>query len=175
MAAATTAAVLPKRPRSKYLPIGVKVRVVMPLVFERCGYPLGIGDIQAQRGDEVAKLVNAAAKAADLDIHAHGVYEHLCKAVCLSVLHKEKFGGTQRVIKQREDERYRNATGEVVAKRYVRTGVRVEGRSYGTVDGYEYDPPYLENVKTHCVYTLRLDSFIETLDILADNCVEITE
>jgi hypothetical protein len=63
------------------------------------------------------------------------------------------WGGRDRRIHTHRFEEYAGANFTVQGVRFVKTGEYMPGRFYGTYDGYEEDPPYLGNEKTHRILT----------------------
>jgi|SRR6185369_1571433 len=149
--------------RRKYARIGEKVRVIANKDFERCGYPLTTLDIQNKYSKEIAEMVDKIGAAIGVDIWSDRSRLGNClhKGLASYFLNKDKFGGPERKIYERDRAEYEfNIAGKegiVTARKFVKTGTRIPGHSYTSYEGErDYDPPYLHNEKTHCIYTLEI-------------------
>jgi hypothetical protein len=178
---------------AKYAAVGDKVKIVVPEIFKRCGYALTAEVLRSTRTQEIDNKVQAAAqviaekpkpdagvKLCDpydvVDRHTRGL---LTKAVCSYIMNNEGWGGRERKIYEEHGEHLRGAVCTVESKRFVRTGTYTHGRVCGSYyDEPEWEPPYLDGVKTHCVYTLTVDnpashSWEYSVDVVASNCEKL--
>lgn len=142
--------------REKPIRRGDVVRIVNPEIFVRCGYPIDYKE-ESQRIAEEKKLE------IELFFHALGLgtpteeeIKRVANAVTYSSLQHKRFGGNERKIYTKRDPELEGLVAEVTDVRLVKTGVRVPGRFYS--GGYwgedEYEPPFLDEVKTHRILTL---------------------
>lgn len=164
---------------SKYLKVGDRVQIITPKQFIRVGYPLCSENVRDLYADEVGERVHLLRQAmhkngSDID---HKVSSLLEQAVCFQILAEKKFGGRERQVFEIACPELLNAFGVVTKRRFVKTGTYVAGRMYGSYDECEYEPAYLENSKTHCIYhvglDLPVDFFQQNVDVLATNCVAV--
>lgn len=146
--------------RKKPWNIGEIVKVTNPLVFVRCGYPLGISDgIEAVKKEHNTALLDLMSK-----ISGHGPrlfsvpdylhhepfkgYTKIVKELAFLWLRRKQFGGCQRTIHTRKVESVISRGGlyKIKTIRFVKTGTRYEG-------GGE-DRPYLDVKGTHRIIGL---------------------
>jgi hypothetical protein len=173
--------------KSKYAKIGQMVRVITPKIFIRAGYPLTSRILLQTRKAEVDAMVVKAAEAMGMYILPpeiefsiedpierldHWVVRNLRQAVCCYLLRKEGFGGSERQVFEREVPNMTGATGKVLGKRTVKTGVH-----FGPCGGYDnfnneyyYEPGGLTNEKTHVVYDVQFESYnlIHNIELLQE-------
>ena len=159
--------------KRKYLPLGAKVRVVTPKVFVRCGYPLNFDEVSRKFSDEITERINKASYAAKLNQDDRYVSKYLFKAVVCDILKREKFGGLERQIFEEEEKHIEGAIGFISGKKFVKTGKYERGYQSYDGDG-DWDPAYLSDEKTHCIYTLELTNrSLSYLQVRAIYCEEI--
>ena len=168
---------------TKYLPLGTKVKIIEGKRFIRCGYPLNFEVVRALHAEEITKKINDMALAADLSgaraksraLEIAGikctleeplelnekVRKSLENAVCYDIIRRENFGGCRRAVYEEDDPNLVGVVADIVGKKLVKTGIRYGGYDGGWgYDGdYDYEPPSLEDVETHCVYTLECCSY----------------
>jgi len=169
----------------KYARVGEKVRILVPKEFDRCGYPLTMFDVAEKFRDEIRVKMETVRQAlgmnAELDVWTNRSHfdMHLEKALCSLILNREGFGGKERSVYERDlndhdwEPKLTNREAVVLGRKRVQTGTRVPGSGGYSYDGdYDYDPPYLENMKVHCVYTLDIGTGgrKQPFQILANNC-----
>ena len=158
-----------------------KVRIINPIIFIRCGYPLGIEDmrkeIEEYYGTVIDDLYRSVQKGDKLMLRdANGKYEDgafikveypTCKenhnhneiinALAYSRLKAKKFGGTTRSLHTKVMEELRGKETTVDAIKIVQTGEYFPnsgGYDYWS-GGYEYEPAGLTDVKSHKILTLN--------------------
>lgn len=184
--------------KTKYARVGEQVKFVTPMVFVRVGYPLTLDDISEKFKGEVGDLLTKLGKVFDdhvkTDLKDIGlislghqftdnfVQRALHNAACAFLLRRERFGGDERKIYQREigydDADIAGEMGTVVGKRMVRTGCYspATGGNWSYDDYNEYEPAYLDDSTTHCIYTVEftLKSGVKShYKILASNCERV--
>lgn len=144
-----------------------RVEIVEPLVFVRCGYPMSWDETYNQLTETYESQIIT-----DLDGLARGYIsagwpEHLARSLpnaysdiihhlTKAHLNKNRYGGNERAIHTRLDERFRGKIARVMGKRVVKTGRYRKGygpSGYGDDDGA---PPTLENVKTHVILEVEM-------------------
>ena len=161
--------------RVKFAEIGQQVRIVTPRYFVRCGYPLCADDVTIKFRDEVDQLTSLAAKAIgavkrDGSVH-YDIEKRLKSAVVSMIMRRERFGGNERRVYELESPEMMGLTAKVTAKKMHQTGTYSKGYYHSTMDGPEYDPPTLESIHTHCIYTVEFTSVLRwPVRIDAVNC-----
>jgi len=161
----------------KIIRIGDRVRIVNPLIFIRCGYPLCKDDIRPNiiknYGDVISELVRCVSQGEEFIIkniendNEPGVYEDyvalphkeqrvndsIVEELTFIQLASKQYGGDERSIHTRLEEKYRNKLFQVAGIKYVKTGRYVGGGCFSSYD--DYDPPCLTNSRTHKVLSLK--------------------
>lgn len=177
------------RSKSTYK-IGSQVRIINPVFFERCGYPISIEmeieSIKKEHGNQICDFIRSLTKSpveiADMKaLDFRGVnpqtFDKIIMAIAYDSLKAKKFGGRTRSVHTKARPEYLNQTAHISRMFRCKTGEYVPGHSYSTMDGYEYDPPYLGNEKTHCIFELdrihRVE--IEPLKIESVNVELVTQ
>lgn len=165
-----------------------EVIIVEPLIFQRAGYPLSYAEtiqrIDDIYGRQVADSLNSLCHpTATMGWPAHlvGVWPGLLNEVLHDMTKAELahhgYGGRDRTIHAKADERFRGKKGRVIGKRVVKTGRRVP-RSSGVCpwdDGGGYEPPYLSNVKSHVILELEVWLEERTAMFASPETIEIEE
>jgi hypothetical protein len=163
--------------------VGDRVRIVNPQVFIRCGYPKSldqsIKEVEEKYNEVLTKFMKElglsvfSSRLPHTDRILSRVYEQVRLAVAYAKLREEKFGGKQRSVHTENRPELAGVTRFVMGIFYVKSGVYCPGSCYG---GYgweeDYDPPVLDEQKTHKI--LRL-SFMPEICIEATNVVKITK
>lgn len=162
-----------------------EVRIVEPAVVVRVGYPL----TKQEALDAVEKEFNQKIHAFMCEVGAAQVddvffnspeydprlYGDLINALAGHWLRQKGYGGKERKIYTERDERILHSTWRVLSKRTVKTGIYNHGGYSGGYDGEpDYDPPYLENEKTHVLLALEPTTLYEgpwRIEIEAANVV----
>lgn len=177
--------------KTKYAKVGDKVRVVIPKMFIRCGYPLTGQIVYEKYTEEIARAVSACdialQQAFNTPIEVDGITlagssfssgyasRLLEKAAISYKMEQLNWGGSSREVYQKEYPELRDVELTVVDKRRVQTGTRHDGYyRYSYYGDGDYGPPYLEIEKTYVVYKVDdSDLFrfqIPETEILAENC-----
>lgn len=152
---------------------GDKVKIITPNMFIRCGYPFSLDDARKEIDDKHRDKINEF-------LHSFGfgkplilfekeirsvdnkglpeddpVYRKVRDAIAYELVRSRKFGGRERSIHTRYEKECEGKIFKVEYINYVHTGTYHDG--YFSRGGYydppEYDPPYLENEKTHKILT----------------------
>jgi len=161
------------------------VKIIKPDLFLRCGYPLSLKDmvreIDAHYGEIIEDLVYSVGKGdkfmrrnekgfyedgvnlipalkikSESDVRNNPRYEIL-KMFAYPRLVAKQFGGNQRTIHTEYHEELKDRVTTVYNINFVKTGIRQPSwRSGNMYDGYEYEPPYLENQETHKILELAI-------------------
>ena len=183
----------------KYAIAGETVKIVKPLQFIRCGYPLSIKGIMDSECLEIEKDVARMFAALDrkpippdvpepdlkddssvdkwlIDLSASDVpnmsatlHGMLCVAAAAYRLEKANFGGKERKIFETSQGCFEEGQEWTVVSRKTVKTGVRYPASCYREDDYE--PGGLDNEKTHCVYTVS--RFGHKAKILATNCKKI--
>lgn len=139
------------------------IRIVNPVFFERCGYPLCLeteaSKLTTEKRESIGKFMNDhGIPSSFLEQSAiyNKVFDKIVSALAYGILHHKRFGGRTRSIHTKERPKYKGTTAAIVRMFRCKTGEYVPGRPYSNLDGDEYDPPYLDNEKTHQIFELDL-------------------
>jgi len=160
------------RKRKHVYKVGDIVRITNPLFVVRVGYPWNkqyvIENIITPEQRKVldtmleAFELQAPEGYAQLDVPSgivEKIRENIVDELAYGLLHKHRYGGRIRQIHTEVKEKWKDKPARVIGKRVVKTGEYIPG--HGGYDyysgGYDYDPPYLGNEKTHVL--LKLDIF----------------
>lgn len=142
------------------------VKIANPQFFVRCGYPLCKKDAyKALDEGEVGKRVKELLKSLKMESHIRaypGVseamtwdYRKILDVFASGWLYQRNFGGPERTIHTKEIPELKDKVFRIVAQKFCKTGIRKSGTGCG---GYwesdDYDPPYLDDVKTHRILAL---------------------
>lgn len=147
---------------------GAKVKIVVPKFFVRCGYPLCLEDetnsmIEAKQKEIEAFVLSIVRPDVPAGLlpgpkrsHVeHGTMTKIAKALAYESMKNRKFGGRTRAIFTKDYPECAGAVARIASSRFVKTGEYVPGHHYCTMDGDDYDPPYLDNEKTHRILGLE--------------------
>jgi len=147
-----------------------KVKIINPSVFLRCGYPLNRQMVKDKMTAEQKELIaTMVRKFGPNDFES--VNEKVLDVMSGVILENERWGGRERSIHTELRPYLINTIGWVRSKRTVKTGsYRSGGVSRDYYSGYDdYDPPYLENEKTHIILSINVNTetglFGETIEI----------
>lgn len=153
-----------------------RVRVIIPRVFERCGYPMSIQDAREEisKMREGDKLIYDLIQSFGIDIRYGNVYGKIVNALAYGLLHTRGFGGPERTIHTVERPEIKGQIYRVTDKFVVKTGIYRRGSS----DPEDPEGPSLRNVKTHTI--LRVESIdagfnYDYFSIEATNVERVTE
>lgn len=160
--------------------VGDQVKIIVPNVFVRCGYPLTVQKVKdevitKEQKDAIITMLKAfdihyneyiADLALTLNYNTSGTeaYDKVLHTLSMEVLRQKKWGGRDRKIYIKPEPEYLNRVCNVISKRVVKTGTYTSGGGgYSSYDGdWEYEPPYLSNEKTHVI----LKVYVDTLDLI---------
>lgn len=142
------------------------VKVIEPAIVIRVGYPLTKNDALNAAEKEYGEKIHAfmceigAAQPDDpfLNFPEYDpcLYGDLLNAVSSYWLKQKNYGGRERKIYTETDERIKETTWRVLSKRTVKTGIYNRGGYSGGWDGEpDYDPPYLQDERTHVLLALE--------------------
>lgn len=159
------------------------VKVVKPDVVVRVGYPLtkemALDVVEKEYSDKIHNFMYSvgAAEAGDQFFNSPEydprLYGDLLNAMASRYLRVMEYGGKERKIYTETDERILATDWRVLGKRVVKTGTYNKGGYSGGYDGEpDYDPPYLENERTHVLLALEPTTLIEgpwRIEIAATN------
>jgi hypothetical protein len=168
---------------------GDLVRVVTPLAFVRCGYPLDPGEVNDKMRREHMRRVRDFLNLDGLpDLDPAGFLDDSwmdARAVNLAVralasqhLAKHGFGGRERTIHTVEMPDIKGKVFKVTGWQFNKTGDYYPPSHYGGGwDGpAEYEPGGLTNVETHKVLHLQAtDGTFKTLKIEARHVEKVTD
>lgn len=137
-----------------------RVKIINPLIFVRCGYPLTIDIVkdtvitQEQKDAIITMLKSFGINYVDGDAYDKILYE-----MARIVLRQLEWGGVERKIYTTFRPDLINVTCQVVSKRVVKTGVHESGGGWtssywGEVD---YEPPCLMNEQSHVILEIYTD------------------
>lgn len=169
----------------KIIRIGDVVCIDNPEMFIRCGYPLSLDDackeVEEKFGRVIEDLIHSVqcldefVPADEKGVYQDGSmwptcvkipsldrnkqYSDLVKTLTYYRLVGKNFGGNERKIFTQLEEGLRGRKASVVGIEFVKTGIRHPasgGYDYYS-GGYEYEPPYLENEKTHKILDLHVN------------------
>lgn len=152
---------------SSIIRVGDNIKIIIPEMVERVGYPLTKKLIvESMTVEQKSKLYRTIAEIFGLK-HYSGdsnllFYDtkdddRLLYAIAGRILKEKGWGGRERKIYTAIDESYRGQVYTVYKKKVVKTGKYNHGSSwqdYWTGE-YDYDPAYLSNEKTHVLYGIH--------------------
>lgn len=139
--------------------VGDWVRVVNPVVFDRCGYAVCLETEYARFKEQYPNLTKALSKIAVGDCSAvDGILRALAYA---SVGKVRKLCGAKREIYAHEDLSLKDRVDFVIDKKRVTTGI------YEAASGYDddYSPPVLMYPETHVIIQLRSGFWIDVKNV----------
>ena len=171
------------RIRTKGIKALDRVRIVNPDFFVRRGYPLSFEDVRKETEEKYARkivefMAGIGMSAAEPDVG--GMYDskgkpfsEIVRALTYCEIKSKGFGGCTRSIHTERKEEHKGVETSVMGVRFVKTGEYMRGGIHGTWEGYEYEPPYLANEKTHRILSLAFG--FEQLEIEATNVELVKE
>jgi len=173
-----------------------EVKVVIPEVFVRCGYPLCLNDmikkVQEEEGEKILKFLSTVGidgkieldlfnKSYQIMVEEGGMrlpayddsFHKIVKAIAYKRIEQLDYGGKERKIYTERNEEIKDLTFTVVGISYKQTGIYTTG-STSSIDG-EVSPPYLANMKVHKILLLYNFMFwaSEDIRIEAKNVIKI--
>ena len=162
-----------------------RVVIVEPQIFQRVGYAMGYHETHQRLEDTYGRQVIDALASLRHPTAAMQWPGHLVNAwseMYGEVLHKltqaelvhHRYGGPERTIHTKLDERFRGKEGWVTGKRCVKTGVRRSGSGPDYWTG-ETEPPHLTKIKTHVILELAVYLEPRSHDFSCPETIEIEE
>ncbi len=160
-----------KMSRRNIIRINDRVKITNPEIVLRVGYPLSkqtIIDtfITQEQKDSIYTIIRLFGGTTttvgqplfniDKSTYEDETYYKILDMLSYMILKNNKYGGKERKLHTINRESLRNKFGRVIERKVVKTGTYRSGYSYNDED-YDYDPPYLENEKTHVLYKIELD------------------
>lgn len=169
------------------------VRIVNPEFFLRCGYPLTLKDgikmiMDDENGitaleDAIKIILEDKTEFQTLDgvvvpkntntirlAKGSKDFYNIVKILAYYRIRKEKFGGRERKIYTRKIEKAKDYEFIVLRKKMVVTGNYIPPSKSGGYEYEEWDPPYLDNAKSHMILYLNDDS-VDGENFYVDNVV----
>jgi len=148
------------------------VEIVNPAVVVRVGYPLTKQDaldaVEKEYAEAVQAFMITVGAAERNDPHFNSpdydprFYGDLLNILAGRWLRLKNYGGKERKIYTEVDESIQCTPWRVLSKRVVKTGLYNRGGYSGGYDGEpDYDPPYLENERTHVLLALEPTTLYE--------------
>lgn len=128
--------------------VGDIVRVDTPLLVVRVGYPLCLADFRHEADLLIQRLQPEIGTLTERE------RKKLRDTLAGVLLRRKDYGGDVRSIHTSYHSAWWKAEATVERIRYAKTGVYMPANLPGYWDN-EYDPPYLGDVKTHRILSLR--------------------
>ncbi len=158
------------------------VKVVTPLFFVRCGYPLDVRTekeriLREEREKLVALLMDMGLK----NKCGHRVFEKTMVKIAAEIAYcrvrDQSFGGCERTIHTEELKHLKDKTALVIGIKFCKTGVYQRGVGHtNDLFGYgdsEYDPPCLKKEQTHKILEISmLEATSDPLDPISFDVFE---
>lgn len=171
--------------------VGDTVKIINPLMFIRCGYPLCKQDMQKEIKEHFGNIINdlifsvkngnkfMPSNENPLLENKHRSYDDIIDALAYFRLASKNFGGNERSIHTRKCEWLMNKSGKVSEIRFVKTGIYRAGNGRGYYGDVESIPPSLKNEKTHKILKLYAPEYsssnpIETWEEFTEIEIEAT-
>lgn len=159
--------------RKNIIRVGDRVKILVPDVVVRVGYPLTKADMMEKQTPEQLKAIQDMFRAFGIVMHPDmftdyksisnreddRAYGHVRRIMASLQLRREGWGGRERRIHTHTLPMLRGCLATVDAKRVVKTGdyhPGWSGQDYWTGE-YDCEPAYLSNEKTHVLYKLYVD------------------
>jgi hypothetical protein len=167
---------------------GDLVRVVNPLAFVRCGYPLDPGEVNDKMRREQMRRVRDFLNLDGVPLDPSGYLDDswmdaravnlAARALASQYLAKHGFGGRERTIHTAEMPEMKGRVFKVTDWQFSKTGTYYPPSTYdGGWDGpAEYEPGGLDNTETHRIlHLLSTDGTYTALKIEACNVEKVTD
>lgn len=161
--------------RKDIIRVGDRVKIVVPDVVVRVGYPLTKADMMKRQTPEQLQAIRDMFKSfnvrlkmdsisalglGEADRDMERLYEKIRYAMAGEMLAQAGWGGKQRRIHTYTLKAIKGLLATVDARRVVKTGDYNRGCSSQDYWGeYDYDPAYLSNEKSHVLYKLYVDGY----------------
>jgi len=147
---------------------GDKIKIVNPEIFVRCGYTLnkeeGLKLITEEEKKKVSELVELNYPLTDLfyqysnssDMAKTRVYDEILDRLAYLKIKQAGFGGQDRKIFTKLEEKYKDSICVVDSKRVVNTGIRDCHQEGDWETGYYASIPYLRRQKSHVILKVSI-------------------
>ena len=139
--------------------VGDPIKIKMPVIVERVGYPLNIQKVkdehfsveEKQKIREMLQVFGFGyADCPLLDTKPDKIYDSIVDVIARAKLKQLGWGGRERSLHLKTEESLIDKVVYIKAKKVVHTGTYVPGSGgYDYWGEYDYDPAYLSNRKTH--------------------------
>ena len=172
-----------KKLKPNIVRVGDCVKVINPIIFIRCGYPMGVNeaqkDVEEHFGKNIKDLIYSIRNCEKL-VQEHSLdaplitlqettedrlYRRVLRELAYARLQMKNYGGKERSLHTEVFEPIRGNTYWVSRITIHKTGTYCKGWSNQTWDGdYDFQPNYLENEKTHKIlelYTSKYSALVE--------------
>lgn len=149
-----------KKDKNKHVyKVGDRVTIKEPKVVVRVGYPLSLQEVREEIEGVVSSKLMALFKEAGVSVDDSWDinFDRALNAIARAKMRSLGFGGNTRSIHTKDRADLAGKTAHVASRRVVKTGTYHRGSTYGGFDGYDYDPPYLDDVRTHVLLLLSTD------------------
>jgi len=162
--------------------VGQVVKVVNPAFFVRCGYPMTFKEETKRIETEHERRIVDFFRESGIPLTilpgewTHRAVRRVAEAMAYESCKQKGWGGRERTIHTHRIEAHAGVEFTVQAVRFVKTGVYEPMVTCWTDDGWEPEPAYLGNERTHRILrTTIIDSlpgslYPDTLEIEAANC-----
>jgi hypothetical protein len=139
-----------KKIKPKTVEVGDTVKIIIPDLFIRCGYPMtkedAINAISPKEHSLLHEFLIECKFGLDVAYKFHPIMAYM-------ILQREGFGGRERKIHTENHPIFKDATGIVIEKKFVRTGEYYGSSGNGTED---YEPGGLTGACTHVILNLDI-------------------
>jgi hypothetical protein len=144
--------------RKDIIRVGDTVRIINPIVVDGCGYrrDFNFWNRVARRffGKKVRQYIKDNRPVSKSMTYSNRLETKIVRVIASELLGTHMRGGVRR-LKTRENPQLKDKEYTVCEVKIYRTGKYVpSSSSYDWEGGYDYEPAYLENSKTHKVLNL---------------------
>lgn len=150
------------------------VKIINPEFFIRCGYPLSLKDgvkmiLDDEKGIQALenaikeilkdkngldnKIIPINGNSFQSILRSHDFY-NIVRILAYYKILKEKFGGNERKIYTKKVKEAKGHEFTVLSKKMVVTGKYIPGSRLRRWEDDDYDPPYLDDTKSHMILYL---------------------
>jgi hypothetical protein len=135
--------------RKPVLKVGDSVRIIVPILVKRVGYPLVFTDLIKEFEDD--PRIDQAMKLLGLNPNARFSKRDFLQGVTKSAVRSRNWGGSQRTIHHIEAKYLHGQVVEITGKRTAKTGTYYppSGGYNSWSDEYDYEPGGLSDMKSH--------------------------
>ena len=158
---------------------GDKVKILVPWLFVRCGYPKCLKSevkvVEEEYRKDIVSLLEKVGGMKPCIVPGTTAKERvgidkISREIAYLRLSQNGCGGNERMIHTKDVEEHLNAIVTVDDTKFCKTGRRVAPSYVHTMDGPDFEPGYLSNEKTHKIlyfYPNQARLFSMGEDILA--------